>query len=59
MYADKLGYHPELPNKIREIFMSLCQDVAVLKLKWDFYWELFGNTENANLLHPGQPHTCD
>ncbi len=44
------GYSEKLPEGIRDIFMWLCQDVASLQHKWDFYLELFGKDENTQLL---------
>ncbi len=44
------GYYECLPENIRIIFMSLCQDVAHLHCKWDFYTGLFGEKQNNELL---------
>jgi hypothetical protein len=44
------GYDTRIPENIREIFMWLCQDVAALQSKWDFYVELYGREENTTLL---------
>lgn len=44
------GYNNQVPENIRETLMRLCQDVAVLQSKWDFYLELFSKQENAALL---------
>lgn len=49
MYSDKFGYNRKIPKKFRLNFMWLCQDVASLQKKWDFYLELFNN-ENVELL---------
>jgi hypothetical protein len=46
MYEDKFGYLEQLPEAIRGVFMMLCQDVARLKQKWDFYLGLFGKQED-------------
>ena len=50
MSNNTFGYIPELPEEIREIFMWLCQDVASLQRKWDFYIRLYGNQESTELL---------
>lgn len=50
MADDPFGTNTTLPDSIREIFMHLCQDVASLYYKWDFYLELFGEPEDAQLL---------
>jgi len=47
---DAFGYSEEIPEKAREIFMWLCQDVAMLNVKWNFYDTLFNKLENANLI---------
>lgn len=44
------GYDTRIPENIRLIFMWLCQDVAALQSKWDFYLELYDNQENTALL---------
>lgn len=48
-YTSRFGYYPKLPEDIREVFMWLCQDVAALREKWDFYQELF-DKGNIDLL---------
>ena len=50
MFENAFGYHEKLPENIRIVFMWLCQDVASLQRKWDFYEELFGKEQNTNLL---------
>jgi hypothetical protein len=50
MYEGKFGYSEELPERIRNRFMWLCQDVANLYSKWDLYITLFGDDENRNIL---------
>lgn len=50
MIKNNFGYVDQLPENIRESFMWLCQDVASLQHKWDFYKELFGKDENTDLL---------
>jgi hypothetical protein len=47
---DAFGYDIRVPEKIRETFMWLCNDVADLQSKWDFYLELYGKEENTALL---------
>ncbi len=47
---DASGYDNRVPENIRETFMWLCQDVAALQSKWDFYLELYGKEENTALL---------
>lgn len=44
------GYNTLIPENIREIFMWLCQDVAALQSKWDFYLELYSDEETTSLL---------
>ena len=50
MYSDAFGYNPQIPDNVRLIFMWLCQDVAALRNKWDFYVVLYGREENTGLL---------
>lgn len=50
MFEDKFGYNEKIPEKIREIYMWLCQDFVSLKAMWIFYQGLFGNKEDADLL---------
>ncbi len=50
MNKNAFGYFENLPEDIRNIFMWLCQDVASLQQKWDFYLELFGKAQNIVLL---------
>jgi hypothetical protein len=50
MLEDRFGYDEKLPENIRTTFMWLCQDVADLQSKWDFYTELFGKEENTELV---------
>ncbi len=50
MAKDIFGYSELLPEIIREPFMWLCQDVASLQQKWDFWQELFGKRQNAIFL---------
>lgn len=47
---NQFGYYPEIPNKIRDVFMELCQDLASLNSKWDFYLELFSDIKTTSLL---------
>lgn len=49
-FENTFGYDTRIPENIREIFMWLCQDVAALQSKWDFYLKLYGNEENTALL---------
>jgi HEPN superfamily AbiU2-like protein len=49
-FENAFGYDSRIPDNIREIFMWLCQDVAALQSKWDFYLELYGNEETTALL---------
>ena len=44
------GYDNRVPELIRETFMWLCQYVADLQSKWDFYLELYSKEENTALL---------
>jgi hypothetical protein len=50
MPVDNFGHVDALPDGIRDIFMWLCQDMAVLHRKWDFYLGLFGNSENHPII---------
>jgi AbiU2 len=50
MSSTPFGYVEEIPEQIRNVFMWLCQDLASLQRKWDFYLESFSITENAELL---------
>lgn len=47
---DAFGYSEKLPENIREIFVWLCQDIASLRDKWDFYLGLFKDAERTTLL---------
>ena len=49
-FENAFGYNTRMPETVREIFMWLCQDVASLQSKWDFYLELYGKSENTSLL---------
>jgi len=48
--TNDFGFSEQLPESIREVFMWLCQDVASLQQKWDFWLELFGKSQNTDLL---------
>lgn len=50
MAKDSFGYSEKLPENIQDVFMWLCQDVASLQQKWDFWLELFGESQNTKLL---------
>src|SRR5271157_5696642 len=50
MAENPFGYCPELPEEHRPIFQALCQDLAMLHLKWDTYLTLFGPTGDAGVL---------
>ena len=50
MAKNDFGYSEQLPENIRDVFMWLCQDVASLQHKWDFWLEMFGKSENTDLL---------
>jgi hypothetical protein len=50
VFENEFGYDAKLPENIRTNFMWLCQDVASLQSKWDFYLELYGNQENTDLM---------
>jgi hypothetical protein len=43
---ETFGNLKSLPERIREVYMWLCQDVVSLNQKWDFYQGLFGKPEN-------------
>jgi hypothetical protein len=44
------GYSEKIPEKIRDIYKWLCQDVVSLQQKWDFWLEIFGKKENTDLV---------
>lgn len=48
--AERFGYDERIPEPIRHMYMPLCQDVAMLHHKWEFYLELFGKAENTTLM---------
>lgn len=50
MSEEEFGYIPKLPEVIRDTFKWLCQDVASLTSKWNFYLELFDSEDNTRLL---------
>ncbi len=50
MAENTFGYCQELPEEHRPIFQALCQDLAMLHLKWDTYLTLFGPTGDAGVL---------
>jgi hypothetical protein len=50
MAAHHFGHVEVLPDDIRDIFMWLCQDVASLYRKWEFYLGLFGKPENRPVI---------
>ena len=50
MTNDRFGFHQNLPENIRDIFMWLCQDVAMLRLKWNFYIGLYSSKESTELM---------
>lgn len=50
MSINAFGYVEQIPESIRDSFMWLCQDVASLQHKWDFYLGLFGEGKNTDLL---------
>jgi hypothetical protein len=47
---DRFGYVANMPENIRIIFMWLCQDVASLQSKWDFYLELYDDKNNTEIM---------
>ncbi|HLO13933.1 MAG TPA: hypothetical protein VK206_03825 [Anaerolineales bacterium] len=55
MSKDHFGYYQVIPENIREVFMWLCQDVADLRTKWNFYLELFSSEESTELLNDIAP----
>ncbi|HUW94200.1 MAG TPA: hypothetical protein VMW58_00285 [Anaerolineae bacterium] len=50
MDDEDFGYNPVLPRDIRPIFMWLCQEVASLYLKWQFYNGLYVGEGSTGLL---------
>jgi len=50
MAGEGPGYNEKIPEEIRDACADLCDDVAMLHLKWRFYLELFQERENAQLL---------
>jgi hypothetical protein len=49
MAHDRFGDSKRIPEAIRESCLRLCEDVAMLHLKWSYYLELFGSRENTAL----------
>jgi hypothetical protein len=50
MLETAFGYSDKLPEKMREPFVWLCQDLLALQTKWDFFAHLYDSQENAALL---------
>jgi hypothetical protein len=50
MERELFGTAPALPEDVREVFKHLCQEVASLHYKWDFYQTLFSKPEITALL---------
>ncbi|MFO0892067.1 MAG: hypothetical protein U0790_23385 [Isosphaeraceae bacterium] len=46
MAEGDFGHLDVLPDDVRDIFMWLCQDVASLSRKWEFYLGAFGQPDN-------------
>lgn len=44
------GYNDKLPQASRDVFVILCQELALLQRKWDYYNELFVDLENRRML---------
>ena len=49
------GYAPELPEDIRTVFQDLCQDIASLHSKWQFYLDLFSDRDTIDILNDVAP----
>ena len=49
MAEETLGSSERIPEEIRDACTQLCQDVAMLHYKWNYYLELFSSQENADL----------
>lgn len=45
------GTCPELPAEVQDIFRDLCQEVASLHEKWQFYLQLYSDRETVDLLN--------
>jgi hypothetical protein len=50
VFENAFGYDKKVPENIRTVVMWLCQDVASLQSKWDFYQKLFNVEQNTELL---------
>src|SRR5436309_8035775 len=50
MSEDQLGSSERIPEAIRDVCARLCEDAAILHLKWSSYLELFGSPESAVVL---------
>jgi hypothetical protein len=51
MATGNFGHIESLPDEIRDIFMWLCQDVAALFRKWDFYQGVLAMPENPEVVN--------
>jgi hypothetical protein len=47
MLDNPFGHFWEIPEEHRPTFQALCQDVAMLHLKWETYVTLFGPAADA------------
>ena len=47
MHEEKFGYNEMIPEAVQQITTQLCQDVAMLQLKWNVYRELFSDQNDA------------
>jgi hypothetical protein len=51
MSASKtFGHNERIPESARDVWMTLCQEVAMLTHKWDTYLKLFADQERAGML---------
>jgi hypothetical protein len=55
MPVGDFGHLDILPDDVRDTFMWLCQDVAAMNRKWDFYLGLFGEPENHAIMDASPP----
>jgi hypothetical protein len=50
MHDKAFGHNALLPEEIRDVFMWLCQELASLNSKWQFYLALYTGEEETGLL---------
>jgi|AntAceMinimDraft_16_1070373.scaffolds.fasta_scaffold07655_2 hypothetical protein len=55
MTNEPFGTCSNLPDEIQDIFIDLCQDIAILHGKWKLYVDLFSKSENIEILNDLAP----